>query len=38
MIVNDNSQRFTEEDGKKGTIGLIEGASVVKTGIDLFKT
>jgi len=30
MIVNDNSQRFTEEDGKKGTIGLIEGASVVK--------
>ena len=38
MIVNDNSQRFTEEDGKKGAIGLIEGASVVKTGIDLFKT
>ena len=38
MIVNDNSQRFTEEDGKKGTIGLIEGANVVKTGIDLFKT
>ena len=38
MIVNDNSQRFTEEDGKKGTIGLIEGASVVKTVIDLFKT
>ena len=38
MIVNDNSQRFTEEDGKKGTIGLIEGACVVKTGIDLFKT
>ena len=38
MIVNDNSQRFTEEDGKKGTIGLIDGANVVKTGIDLFKT
>ena len=38
MITNDNSQRFTEEDGKKGRIGLIEGASVVKTGIDLFKT
>ena len=38
MIVNDNSQRFTEEDSKKGTIGLIEGANVVKTGIDLFKT
>ena len=38
MIVNDNSQRFTEEDSKKGTIGLIDGANVVKTGIDLFKT
>ena len=38
MIVNDDSQRFTEEDGKKGTIGLIEGVNVVKTGIDLFKT
>ena len=38
MITNDDSQRFTEEEGKKGTIGLIEGAQVVKTGIDLFKT
>ena len=38
MITNDNSQRFTEEEGKNGTIGLIEGAQVVKTGIDLFKT
>ena len=37
MITNDNSQRFTEEEGKNGTIGLIEGAEVVKTGIDLFK-
>ena len=38
MITNDDSQRFTEEAGRKGTIGLIEGAQVVKTGIDLFKT
>ena len=38
MIANDTSQRFTEEDGRKGAIGLIEGAQVVKTGIDLFKT
>ena len=38
MITNDNSQRFTENDGKNGMIGLIEGAQVVKTGIDLFKT
>ena len=38
MITNDSSQRFTEEDGKNGAIGLIEGADVVKTGIDLFKT
>ena len=38
MITNDDSQRFTEEEGRKGTIGLIEGAQVVKTGIDLIKT
>jgi len=38
MITNDSSQRFTEEEGKNGAIGLIEGAQVVKTGIDLFKT
>ena len=38
MITNDDSQRFTEEEGRKGAIGLIEGAQVVKTGIDLFKT
>ena len=37
MITNDNSQRFTEKEGKNGTIGLIEGADVVKTGISLFK-
>ena len=38
MITNDDTQRFTEAEAKKGTIGLIEGVQVVKTGIDLFKT
>ena len=38
MISNDNTQRFTEVESKKGAIGLIEGVQVVKTGIDLFKT
>ena len=38
MITNDHTQRFTEEEGKKGVIGLIEGAQVVKTAIGLFKT
>ena len=38
MITNDDSQRFTEEEGRKGAIGLIEGAQVVKIGMDLFKT
>ena len=38
MISNDNTQRFTEIESKKGMIGLIEGAQVLKTGIDLFKT
>ena len=38
MISNDSTQRFTEIESKKGVIGLIEGAQVVKTGIDLFKT
>ena len=38
MIVNDDAQRFTEAEAKKGAIGLIEGAQVVKTAIDFFKT
>ena len=38
MVTNDNTQRFTENEAKKGAIGLIEGVQVVKTGIDLFKT
>ena len=38
MITNDDTQRFTEAEAKNGAIGLIEGAQVVKTGIELFKT
>ena len=38
MITNDDTQRFTETEAKKGVIGLIDGVQVVKTGIDLFKT
>jgi len=38
MITNDDTQRFTEAEAKKGAIGLIEGVQVVKTGIELFKT
>lgn len=38
MITNDDTQRFTEAEAKNGAIGLIGGAQVVKTGIDLFKT
>ena len=38
MITNDDTQRFTEIEAKKGAIGLIDGVQVVKTGIDLFKT
>lgn len=38
MITNDDAQRFTEAEAKKGAIGLIEGAQVVKTAIDFFKT
>ena len=38
MIANDDAQRFTEAEAKKGAIGLIEGAQVVKTAIDFFKT
>jgi len=38
MITNDDTQRFTETEAKKGAIGLIDGVQVVKTAIDLFKT
>ena len=37
MITNDDTQRFTEAEAKNGAIGLIEGAQVVKTGIERFK-
>jgi len=37
IIKNDNSQRFTESDGKKGEIGLLEGAQVVSTALDIIK-
>ena len=38
MITNDDTERFTETEAKKGAIGLIDGVQVVKIGIDLFKT
>jgi len=37
-IKNDNSQRFTESDGAKGEIGLLEGAQVVNTALDIIKS
>jgi len=38
MITNDNTQRFTETEAKKGKIGLIDGAQVITTGIDIIKS
>jgi 2,3-bisphosphoglycerate-independent phosphoglycerate mutase len=38
VIQDDNSQRFTENDAKTGKIGVIEGAQVVKTAINLIKS
>ena len=37
-IKNDGSQRFTESDGSKGKIGLLEGAQVVNTALDIIKS
>ena len=37
-IKNDGSQRFTESDGKKGEIGLLEGAQVVSTALEIIKS
>ena len=37
-IKNDNSQRFTESDGAKGEIGLLEGAQVVNTALEIIKS
>ncbi len=38
MVPNDNSQRFTEKEAKRGKIGLVEGVQVVKTEIDIIKS
>ena len=37
-IKNDGSKRFTESDGKKGEIGLLEGAQVVNTALKIIKS
>ena len=37
-IKNDGSKRFTESDGKKGEIGLLEGAEVVSTALKIIKS
>jgi len=38
MVTNDDTQRFTETEAKKGRIGLIDGAQVITTGIDIIKS
>ena len=38
MVTNDDTQRFTEIEAKKGRIGLIDGAQVITTGIDVIKS
>jgi len=38
MITNDDTQRFIEIEAKKGRIGLIDGAQVITTGIDVIKS
>ena len=38
VITNDDTQRYTEIEAKKGAIGLIEGVQVVKTGINIIKS
>ena len=37
-VTNDDTQRFTETEAKKGRIGLIDGAQVITTGIDIIKS
>ena len=37
-IKDDGTVRVTESEAKKGSIGLIEGAQVVKTSLDLIKS
>jgi len=36
-INDDGTVRVTEKEAKKGSLGLIEGAQVVKTALDLIK-
>jgi len=38
MVTNDDTRRFTEIEAKKGKIGLIDGAQVITTGIDIMKS
>lgn len=38
FIKNDGTTRMTEEQAKKGSIGLLEGAEVVKTSLNLIKS
>ena len=38
MVTNDDTQRFTEVEAKKGRVGLIDGAQVITTGIDVIKS
>ena len=38
MVTNDDTQHFTEIEAKKGRIGLIDGAQVITTGIDVIKS
>ena len=38
MVTNDDTQRFTETEAKKGRVGLIDGAQVITTGIDVIKS
>ena len=38
MVTNDDTQRFTEIEAKKGRIELIDGAQVITTGIDVIKS
>ena len=37
-IKNDGSRRFTEDDGKNGEIGLLDGAQVISTALEMIKS
>jgi 2,3-bisphosphoglycerate-independent phosphoglycerate mutase len=37
-IKNDGTTRMTESEAKKGSIGLLEGVEVIKTGLSLIKS